>query len=86
MQNLFLTGEDQIIDLSNIAAIEVVDEPVKYSQVRYHLMAGTTIVTRYDNREAAVEEKWMAYNQLSSSKRSSNSFSDTPATQAANKN
>jgi hypothetical protein len=63
--NLFLTGSDQIIDLNYVAAIEVVDVPPKYSSVHFHLSTGVTIVSPHDSHEAAVTEKWQAYQQMS---------------------
>lgn len=64
MKKLFITGEDQIIDLNYIVAIEIVDQPPSYTQVYFHLATGVTIVSRHDNCESASAEKWQAYRQL----------------------
>jgi hypothetical protein len=69
MQNLFLTASDQIVDLNFVAAIEVVDAPVKYSAVHFHLSTGVTIVSPHTSHENAVAEKWDAYQRMTPNNR-----------------
>lgn len=64
MKNLFLTASDQILDLECVAAIEIADDPLKHSNVLYHLPNGVTVVSPQSDHEAAVEEKWRAYQQM----------------------
>ena len=62
--NLFLTAEDQIINLDCIAAIEIRQYPADQAEVHFHLQPGMTIITRVSSWDAASSEKWRAYQQL----------------------
>lgn len=66
MQKIFLTATDQIIDVNFVIGIEVENATDKYSNVIYHLSTGVTIVSRQVNHDAAVEEKWQAYQLIKS--------------------
>jgi hypothetical protein len=59
MRSVFLTGNDQIIDLNDISAIET-----ETHAVIYHLKSGTTIKSQRESRDDAAEEKWAAFRQL----------------------
>lgn len=62
--NLFLTANDQIINLDCIAAIEICQLPANQAEVHFHLDTGTTIIARLPSWDAASSEKWRAYQQL----------------------
>ncbi len=77
MPKLFLTGNDQIIDLDYVAAIEILDGPATYSSVHFHLSTGVTIVSPHDSHDSAATEKWQAYQRMSPCKDSVPSESNT---------
>lgn len=62
--NLYLTSNDQIINLDCIAAIEIKQFPANQAEVHYHLVTGVTIVSRLPSWDAASSEKWLAFQQL----------------------
>jgi hypothetical protein len=69
MANLFITTQDQIIDLDHVIAIEMASLFDDAYQVNYHLTTGAIIHSRCSTDETASKEKWAAYQQMRSGRR-----------------
>ncbi|WP_211018230.1 hypothetical protein [Pseudoalteromonas sp. MMG006] len=67
MRCLFLTANDQVIDLKNVIAIENI--PVnhdEYNYVEFTLITGKVIRSTHKTQEGAIQEKWNAYEKMKS--------------------
>ena len=63
MRHLFLTSNDQIIDLVHVVTIEVIDFE-KGSYVDYTFSMGKLIRSSHETKESAINEKWKAFEMM----------------------
>lgn len=65
MRHLFLSDNDQIIDLENVIAIEKISaDGGKFNCVDYTLVTGKVIRSVHKTEEGAIKEKWAAYEAM----------------------
>jgi hypothetical protein len=65
MRHLFLTTNDQIIDLENVIAIENISvDGDEFNYVDYTLVTGKVIRSIHKTKEGAIQEKWSAYEKM----------------------
>ena len=65
MPKLFLTSSDQIVDLERVSAIEILERDAVCWDVAFHLVGGQTVLSPHNDHEAAIQEKWEAFEHLS---------------------
>jgi uncharacterized protein related to proFAR isomerase len=65
MRHIFLTENDQIIDLVHVVAIEVISiDFEKGNYVDYMFSMGKVIRSSHATKESAVNEKWKAFEMM----------------------
>lgn len=65
MRHLFLTSEDQIIDLVHVIAIEVISVDFEErNYVDYTLSTGKIVRSTHETKGNAIAEKWKAFEMM----------------------
>ena len=65
MRHLFLTNNDQIIDLVHVVAIEVISIDFEEGNyVDYTFSMGKVIRSSHETKESAINEKWKAFEMM----------------------